>query len=605
MKKIELSQVIFLLIIAVVLTYIFTGFLTFYFNDISVLTFKETFSFDFTYHALVKSYPRVYESLGYSSLVSLFIVAIIPFIPMPETALHGKARFATFSEIKNKMNLLGEKGLIIGKYKGKFLRFSGQQFVALGAPTRSGKGVGIVIPNLLDWDESCVVQDIKQECFDYTSKYRKEILKQEVYLFNPFSNRTHRYNPLTYIDMNDKLNRDSQLDDFAKILYPEIGNETSIFFNQQAQNLFKGLCYLYLDLSSEDGKKFLEQFNLKISFTLSGILDLARGFKLENENDVGEIEVSTGLEQTVEFLEYADLISIYTKKKLQDYLGIESANTKSGVESSFKAPLLQFDDEPMKTATSESDFDIRELRKKRMTIYIGITPDKLPNSKTILNIFWSQLILLNTKELPQKNKDLKYSCLLLMDEFTAIGNMPILQKAVSFIAGYNLRLMMIFQSISQLETPAPDGYGREGAKTLLTNHACQIFYAPRELEDAEKISKLLGTKTVKQVSRSQNFGKGLTDGSSSASTSETHRALMMPQELREMPFESELVTIDSGKPILCDKAFYYSDTYFMNKYKQIAPSLKNIAGVPDRKVFENAILNNETNINIPIQKGDY
>jgi len=102
MKKIELSQVIFLLIIAVVLTYIFTGFLTFYLNDISVLTFMETFSFDFTYHALVKSYPRAYESLGYSSLVSLLIVAIIPFIPMPETALHGKARFATFSEIKNK-----------------------------------------------------------------------------------------------------------------------------------------------------------------------------------------------------------------------------------------------------------------------------------------------------------------------------------------------------------------------------------------------------------------------------------------------------------------------------------------------------------------------
>ena len=192
---------------------------------------------------------------------------------MPETALHGKARFATFSEIKNKMNLLGEKGLIIGKYKGKFLRFSGQQFVALGAPTRSGKGVGIVIPNLLDWDESCVVQDIKQECFDYTSKYRKEILKQEVYLFNPFSNRTHRYNPLTYIDMNDKLNRDSQLDDFAKILYPESGNETSIFFNQQAQNLFKGLCYLYLDLSSEDGKKFKSIGKIDFDTIISYIID--------------------------------------------------------------------------------------------------------------------------------------------------------------------------------------------------------------------------------------------------------------------------------------------------------------------------------------------
>lgn len=604
MKRIDRYQLIFLAILVIVLTYLITPATLFYLNKINITTFATSYSLNLTYTAIMEHYPKITESVAISFLISFLVISIIPFLPRKEAYLHGNARFAKKDEVRN-MKLLGEKGLILGKYNGNFLRFGGQQFVALGAPTRSGKGVGIVIPNLLDWNESCVVQDIKQECFDYTSKYRKKILKQEVYLFNPFSNRTHRYNPLTYIDMNDKLNRDSQLDDFAKILYPEIGDSTSVFFNQQAQNLFKGLCYLYLDLTSDKGKDFLNEFNLKISFSLSGILDLSRGFRLEKENEVGEIESSNGLEETIEFLDYINVVSDYTRKKLGDYLGIDSANTKSGVESSFKAPLLQFDDEPMKTATSESDFDIRDLRKKRITLYIGITPDKLPNSKTILNILWSQLILLNTKELPQKNKDLKYSCLLLMDEFTAIGNMPILQKAVSFIAGYNLRLMMIFQSISQLETPAPDGYGKEGAKTLLTNHACHIFYAPRELEDAEKISKLLGTKTVIQESRSQNFGKGLTDGSSSVSISETQRALMMPQELREMPFENELVTIDSGKPILCEKAFYYSDSFFMDKYKNICPSLKNVTGIPSRDLFENAILNNEANIYIPIQKGDF
>ena len=99
----------------------------------------------------------------------------------------------------------------------------------LGAPTRSGKGVGIVIPNLLDWKESAVVQDIKQECFDFTSGYREKILGQKVYLFDPFNKRTHRYNPLAYIDMASD-NADGQLTDFANILYPMTGDSTTQFF---------------------------------------------------------------------------------------------------------------------------------------------------------------------------------------------------------------------------------------------------------------------------------------------------------------------------------------------------------------------------------------
>ncbi|PHY92187.1 type IV secretory system conjugative DNA transfer family protein, partial [Campylobacter vulpis] len=138
------------------------------------------------------------------------------------------------------------------------------------------------------------------------------------------------------------------------------------------------------------------------------------------------------------------------------------------------------------------------------TIYIGITPDQLANAGFILNIFWSQLILLNTKELPQSNKELKYTCLMVMDEFTAPGRIPIYQSAVSFMAGYWLRSLMIYQSNSQLETQQPLGYGKEGAKTLLTNHACQIFYAPREQEDAEAISRILGNTTFKTSSRSIN-----------------------------------------------------------------------------------------------------
>ncbi|MDE5603917.1 MAG: type IV secretory system conjugative DNA transfer family protein, partial [Helicobacter sp.] len=553
-------QIVFLLIASFILTYLLTPFVFFFLNKIKILRALEIYNIHFTLQAITNNYPKIWLSLSISFALCFFTFILLVLSLKSKKSQFGEARFANSAEIK-KMNLLNDKGIIIGKHKGKFLRFSGQQFVALGAPTRSGKGVGIVIPNLLEWQESAVVQDIKQECFDYTSKYRKEILGQEVYLFNPFSRQTHRYNPLTYIDMSDKEHCDSQLMDLANILYPLDGDSTSKFFNGLAQNLFVGLCYMWRDLElNNTGKEFQRAFNLEIGeFNFYNILQLSKGFSIQNENNTIQ-----GFDDTYNFLVHCEVLDGATKRRLETYFNISSDATKSGVMSSFNAPLVPFESETLKLNTETSDFDLRDLRKKKMTIYIGITPDQLANAQFILNIFWSQLILLNTKELPQKNKDLKYSCLLLMDEFTAPGRIQILQTSVSFIAGYNLRLLTIYQSLSQLETPPPLGYGKEGAKTLLTNHACQIFYAPREQEDAEAISRILGNTTFKTSSRSINSGGS---GGGSRSISEASRALMLPQELREMPFENELITIDSGKPILCNKAFYYSDSYFMDKFK--------------------------------------
>lgn len=597
--KLTKVQIFALLIADIVITYFLTGIICFILNNATKLLLTK-YSLGFSAKALLEGYPRIYESLGIAFLACTAILAIVAFMPK-KRGLHGDAKFASGSDIV-KMDLYTEEGIIIGKYNKRLLRFPGQQFVALGAPTRSGKGVGIVIPNLLEWKQSAVILDIKQECFDSTSKFRSERLGQKVYLFNPFDRRTHRYNPLTYIDMYGN-NADAELTNFVNILYPAIGSDTTIFFNQLAQDYFIGLCYLNHDLTStEKGQAFIREYDFKISWSLCGILELSEGFIIKNsyENDDGEIEEQEikGFDNCFEFLDQAGIVGDKARRRINSYLTIDSANTKSGVMSSFKAPLTQFRSDTLRLATETSDFDLRNLRKELMTIYIGITPDQLPNAQLILNLFWSQLFLLNTAELPQKNKALKYSCLLIMDEFTSIGELPILQKSVSFIAGYNLRLLTIYQSISQLQTPSPKGYGKEGAKTLLTNHACQIFYTPREQDDAEDISKILGTTTVKNTSRSFN------KGGSSRSESDASRALLLPQELRALSFEQELITIDNGKPVLCNKAIYYSDPYFMNKFKEISPSLKLIKKIPNKKEFEAVILEGEMRIDIPIQSDE-
>ena len=182
----------------------------------------------------------------------------------------------------------------------------------------------------------------------------------------------------------------------------------------------------------------------------------------------------------------------------------------------FKEPLNPWINPIIDAATSADDFLLTDVRKKKMTVYIGILPNKLAESRIIVNLFFSQLINQNTKELPQDNPDLKHQCLLLMDEFTSIGRVEIIAHSVSYMAGYNIRLFPIIQSVAQLDAV----YGKEYARTIITNHALQIIYTPREQQDANEYSEMLGYTTVKR----KNVSRGR---ERSVSESEERRALML------------------------------------------------------------------------------
>ncbi|EPH06951.1 hypothetical protein HMPREF9309_01626 [Campylobacter ureolyticus ACS-301-V-Sch3b] len=599
--KLNKAQIIFLSIVAIVISYFLTSVVIFVLND-ALKLLPKVWKPEFTFLALINGYPKVYEALAISLFLSFSVVFLLPFIPKKEK-LYGNARFANSADIR-KMGLFPKKGkdgkidnngIIIGMYNNQLLRFGGQQFVALGAPTRSGKGVGIVIPNLLDYPNSCVVQDIKLECFEYTSKYRKEILKQDIFLFNPYSFKTHRYNPLFYIDMKGE-NADAELNDFANILYP-LKNDGSVtdYFNGKAKDLFIGLCYMMNDLlGTRKGIAFLQKYELECSFSLYGILKLSEGLNFEVETADGEIKTISNFADTYNTLVEMKMVSPKAKERIDAFFEIKSDNERSSAMGSFISPLAIFRADNMRLATSANDFDFRDLRRKKMTIYIGITPDKLASAKPILNIFWQQLILINVQQgLPQSNKELKHPCLLLMDEFTASGYLATYSSAISFMAGYDLRSLIIYQADSQLTNNKPEGYGQAEANTLLKNHACRIYYAMKD-DDAKRLSESLGTKTVKQ--RSRNLGSG-----GGGSESETSRALMLSKEIEEMQFDTEIIKIEGKPPIKCKKALYYSNKYFMDKFKEVSPSLKNIKEIPNRKSLENAIQNGETYIKIPLQ----
>lgn len=447
-------------------------------------------------------------------------------------ALHGEARFAAGREL-SRCGLLADDphGIVLGRHRGRLLKLGGQQFVVLAAPTRSGKGVGVVIPNLLEFRGSAVVLDIKQENFEKTSGWRRSI-GQEVYLFNPFAEdrRTHRWNPLRYVSA-DPAFRVSDLMAIAAMLYPDAGDDQK-FWISQARNAFLALS-LYLFDQHDDARA--TGLPSPVRPTLGAVLRLSVGDGLDARAHLRGL-ASRPFVGDAARRAFAGLLS-------------QADDTFASILGTLREPLNPWINPVLDAATTDDDFLLTDVRRRPMTIYVGIQPNKLAEARLILNLFFSQMIQQNTRDLPQSDPSLRHPCLLLMDEFTAIGRIDIIASAVAYMAGYNLRLLPVIQSMAQLDAV----YGKETARTLLTNHAVQIVFTPREQRDANDYSEMLGTTTVRRKSVSR--GRDTT-----RSEVIEKRALMLPQELKALPARRAILLCEGlGQPAMVDKISYFSD----------------------------------------------
>ncbi len=461
----------------------------------------------------------------------------------PRRPLHGNARFASLSEVR-RAGLLGDSdaagpGILVGRYGRHFLALPGQLSVMLSAPTRSGKGVGVVIPNLLNWPDSVVVLDIKGENFAVTAGYRAAH-GHAVYAFSPFDEGacSHRWNPLSAVHTSP-LHRVGDLLTIGQVFFPNDGSGTSseAFFNDQARNLFLGLGLLLLETPElpRTVGEMLRQSSGKgrsLKDHLSGLI--------AHRRDAGKP------------------LSDECTDALQRLLS-NSENTLSSVVATFNAPLTIFADAVVDAATSTDDFRLVDVRRRRMSIYVRIPPNRLANARPLLALFFSQLVSLNTQALPEHDPSLKVQCLLVNDEFTAMGRVGVITSATAFLAGYNLRLLTVVQAMSQLDAV----YGDKEARTFATNHGLQILYAPREQRDADEYSAMLGHFTERATSRgrSRSFSQ---HGHSSVSRneSEQRRALLLPQEFKELGSERLVVICENCKPILGEKIRYHREKVF-------------------------------------------
>jgi type IV secretion system protein VirD4 len=599
----------------------------------------------------------------YISGAIAFVVTVAPtylFLGPAKRSLFGDARWAKTGEIR-KAGLLGTKGIIVGLYVRTYLMFEGSQHVILSAPTRSGKGVGIVIPNLLTWSDSVVVLDIKQENHGITSAYRRKY-GQPCFLFNPAAAdyRTHRYNPLAYVSEDPNFRIDD-IQKIANMLFPDQQGVDPIW-TATPRSLFLGIVLYLLEtpgklvtlgqvlresLADGDGAKYFtgiiaarslgeriqqtssQDAKIQAARDIQAILadkgkapehhprltdmavwlQLSPAYRDAVAQEVEEIRKSQPRAPDLVALAAAVPIDAASSKigkalsggcirALNSYISIAAETTRAGIMTGFRSRLELWYNPLVDAATSANDFDLRDVRKKRMSIYLGVTPDNLDRMAPLLNLFFQQLIDLNTRELPEQNPALKHQCLLLADEFTAMGKIQVLSKGISYIAGYGLRMLPIIQSPAQVV----EVYGKHAAETFTTNHALQIVFPPKatETETAESISKWLGYQTVKGVSESK--GKSLlSKREKSESTSDQRRALLLPQEITNLGKTTEIVVLEDCPPILARKIRYYEDRTFVDRLKAVSPLLAALGRkLPTQQQLKEAIRRGELAAPVPL-----
>jgi type IV secretion system protein VirD4 len=235
--------------------------------------------------------------------------------------------------------------------------------------------------------------------------------------------------------------------------------------------------------------------------------------------------------------------------------------TASSIRKTFTSRLDLWLNPILDAATSGNDFDLRELRLNPLSIYVGVNPDDLHRLRPVLNLFFQQAIGLQTRELPELNPALKYQVMMLLDEVAALGRIPIIAEAISYLPGYNVRVVLVIQTPAQLR----EIYGAHNAETMLKSLAARIVFAPKDYPDAREISDELGFTTVKVKTYSApqfNFSDSKERRSRTQNISEQRRALLLPQEVKELGTDHEIIFYEGMRPIRCRKIRYFEDPRF-------------------------------------------
>ncbi|MBN8828658.1 MAG: type IV secretory system conjugative DNA transfer family protein [Sphingobacteriia bacterium] len=479
------------------------------------------------------------------------IVAIIIFIfrdPLltwrpfkKREALHGDAKWAGEEEVK-RAGLRSKDGLLIGKDSGGYYVAPGYQHALLFAPTGSGKGVGFVIPNLLFWDESVLVHDIKLENHEITSGWRAK-RGQKVFVWSPAEpdGITHCYNPIDWVSTKPGQMVDD-VQKIANLILPE-----KEFWNNEARTLFVGVV-LYLlavpDKIKSFGQVVRELRSDDVIYNFAVVLDT-----------IGKYIHPVGYMNLAAFLQKAD-------------------KERSGVISTLNSGLELWANPLIDAATAKSDFNIQMFKKEKTTVYVGLTPDNIKRLEPLMKVFYQQATEFLSRKIPKKEEE-PYGVLFLMDEFPTLGKMEQFLNGIAYFRGYHVRLFLIIQDTQQLKGI----YEEAGMNSFLSNSTYRVTFSANNVETAKLISELCGNKTVEQASQNKPKFFDFNPSARTVNVSETQRALLLPQEVINLPRDDQIVLIESFPPIRSKKIKYFEDKFFTKRLLPPTP-------IPQQEPFD-------------------
>jgi type IV secretion system protein VirD4 len=446
---------------------------------------------------------------------------------------YGTARWATIPEAKA-AGLLGADGVVLGRLHGNYLRHDGPEHLLCFAPTRSGKGVGLVVPTLLTWPGSAIVHDIKGENWELTAGYRAR--HGRVMLFDPTNASSAAYNPLLEVRRGEWEVRDVQ--NVADVLVdPEGSLEKRNHWEKTSHSLLVGailhVLYAGRDKTLAGVANFLSDPKRPIEATLRAMMSTPHLGK----GGVHPVVASTARE-----------------------LLNKSDNERSGVLSTAMSFLGLYRDPVVAQVTRRCDWRIADLIEgaQPATLYLVVPPSDISRTKPLIRLILNQIGRRLTEDLHNPNR--RQRVLLMLDEFPALGRLDFFESALAFMAGYDLKAFLIAQSLNQIEK----AYGPNNA--ILDNCHVRVSFATNDERTAKRVSDALGTAT--ELKAMKNYaGHRLSPwlGHLMVSRSETPRALMTPGEVMQLPPTDEIVMVAGTPPIRAKKARYYKDLRLLER----------------------------------------
>ena len=448
---------------------------------------------------------------------------------------YGSARWADAAEVR-KAGLTQPAGVFLGLHDGQYLRHEGPEHGLAFAPTRSGKGVGLVVPTLLSWPGSAVIHDIKGENWNLTAGWRSRF--SHCLLFNPTDAKSAAYNPLLEVRRSAHEVRDVQ--NIADILVdPEGALEKRNHWEKTSHALLVG-AILHVLYAVEDK-------------TLRGVANFL-------SDPACPFEVTLHRMMTTRHL--GDTPHPVVASAAREVLN-KSENERSGVLSTAMSFLGLYRDPTVAEVTSRCDWRIADLisAEHPVSLYLVVPPSDISRTKPLIRLILNQVGRRLTESLDGSDGiERRHKLLLMLDEFPALGRLDFFESALAFMAGYGLRAFLIAQSLNQIDK----AYGPNNS--ILDNCHVRITFATNDERTAKRISETLGTATELRAQRNY-AGHRLAPwlGHLMVSRQETARPLLTPGEVMQLPTHEAVVMVSGHAPILAHKIRYYTDANFQSR----------------------------------------